>query len=755
MQLSEIKSQLKSDLKVLSLGIFLLSTAAIAQNAEVAINQDLTETIQEAKDVAEEVVPVDTKAEAKAALPSILEKAVIEADNLIYDKEAKILTAEGNVVFGYDGREIKAQKIEYNQNTRMIKADDGVEFKDETGAVFRAKNIFVTDQFDKGEMHDVTAKFEDGSTFDTENLTITGINQYDLKNSAYSPCKMCLGGKRLWEFDAEKIIYDEKDGRVKYENTYLKVLGKKVAWLPYISHPTPSAKSKSGFLTPSFGQSSDYGVFVQVPYYWQPKPNMDFTFSPMITTGDGPIFINEFRHLTHMGEYKLNFSGALPKELDDQGNKIPGGDRKFRGHIQGLGSFDYGENWNYGFDFARTTDDTYLRRYKIGAFEDVLKSEVYANRIEGRNFFSAKALAFQGLRATDDPSISPIVTPLIDAGKTFAVSEKYNQRVETNLNTMFLQRDSGADSRRVSGDVDYKADYTTTGGHKLNFSVGTRADYYDVSKVPFLSGQYDGSASRMLPTASLTWSLPLQKAGETYGLVLEPIVMGVISPNGGNTAKIPNEDSQNIEIYDYNLFQEDHISGHDLVESGTRANYGVRGVLTTDKLGDYNFLVGQNYRAQTDPAVFGPTSGLDDNFSDLVGRVITGSEKVQTSYRFRLDKDDMSFKRNEVGVNFNINPVEMAASYTFIDGVNAFPDRQEVATGAKIKLTDSVSLLTNARRNLDADTNAGWVSAGGGLEYITDCVTTSFEVRREFTRDRDIEPSTDFIVKVSLANFGN
>ncbi len=761
-------------MKIISLFVLLLSTASIAQNSDDLFKgdsgttkgpadqvKDKVEAIVpgDAKDQVDAVVPVEiqksAKQEAQEALPSILDKAVIEADNLIFDREAKILTAEGNVVLGYDGKEVRAQRIEYNQNTRMIKADTGVQFKDENGTVFKAKNIFVTDKFDKGEMRDVTATFKDGSSFYSDNLTINGANQYDLQHSSYSPCQICVGDKHVWELEADKIVYDEAEGRVKYKDTYLKILGHKVAWLPYLSHPTPSAKSKSGFLTPKFGQSSDYGFFAQVPYYWQPKQNMDFTFTPMLTQHDGIILINEFRHLTEAGEYKFNFSGANPREVDEFGNPVPGGGNKFRGHIQGIGTFHYGDNWNYGFDFARVTDDTYLSRYKIGAFDDVLKSELYADRLKGRDFFSIKALAFQGLRATDDPAISPVVAPLIDAGKTFHVSDEFNQRIETNVNTMFLKRDVGADSSRVIGSGAWKADYTTTGGHIFKANLGTRADYYDVNKVPFMSTQFNGSVDRIMPTASLTWSLPMQKYGEAYGLVLEPIVMAAASPNGNNSLKIPNEDSQNIELYDYNLFQEEHISGYDLVEDGFRTNYGVRGMLTTNELGDYNFLFGQNYRAQTDPAIFAPDSGLDDNFSDYVGRIVTGSPKVQSSYRFRLDKDNFSFNRNEVGLNLNLEPISVASTYTFINGLNTTPDRQEVAAATRIKVTDNVALLTSARRNLDNDASAGWVNIGGGVEYNNDCLRSTFEVNREFTRDRDIEPSTEFIFKVSLINLGS
>jgi LPS-assembly protein len=779
-------SQLKSDLKLATtISIILLSTAAVAQAdfseaqaeevkeetkttatevpsvpeekteaaeevvgpEEVSLEETLEESAEDLEESAEELVDEIPK--------DILEQAVIEADSLTYDKETKILTAEGNVILGYKNREMRASKIVYDQNTKMINADDKVEFTDESGTVFTADNFEVNDVFDKGEMKNVVAVMKDGSKFESESLTILAASKYDLTDSTYSPCKPCEDGTHLWQFDADKIIYDETTGRVTYRDTYLKVFGKKVGWVPMISHPTPFAKSKSGFLTPTFGQSSDYGAFAKVPYYYQPKQNMDFTFEPLLTQQDGPILINEFRHLIEKGEYKFKFSGAYPKELDDSGNQLVNGDSEFRGHIEGIGNFEYAENWDYGFDFARATDDTYLRRYDIGTYEDVLKSELFANRIVGRDYLTVKALSFQGLAATDDPAISPIVLPVINGGKTYEVSDKYNQRVETDFNTMLLKRDVGADSSRVIGGAKWKGDYTSTGGHIFNFSAGSRADYYDVNKVSVLGTDYNGSENRMIPTASLTWSFPLQKVGSGYGLVIEPISMAVVSPNGSNTLRIPNEDSQNIELSDYNLFQENHISGYDLVEDGFRMNYGVRGVLTTTSLGDFNFLAGQNYRATTDDTVFDATSGMDDNYSDYVGRVSTGSEKIQTSYRFRINKDDFSFDRNEVGVNLSLEDVQLATGYSFIEGLAPLPDRQEVYTSGRLKLNDSFSLLANTRRNLDNSADAGWINVGSGVEFTNDCLTSSFEVNRDFTRDRDIEPETQFIFRLTLANFGS
>ncbi len=668
------------------------------------------------------------------------------------------MKAAGNVVLGYQDREIRAQNIEYNQDSKIINAENGVQYTDSTKTILKAKTAIVTDTMDRGEMKNVEVDMPDGSKFFADNLTITGREKYDLTKAYYQPCDSCYDGQQLWQVDADKIVYDGDKGRVYYRDVYMEALGEKLVWLPYISHPTPFAQSKSGFLSPKFGQSSQLGTFAQVPYYYQPRSNIDFTITPYMTTEDGLIMILEHRHLMEDGYYQIEVSGAYPRERDSSGHTIPGAGNEFRGNIKTKGDFRLAKDsdWGYGWDINRATDDTYLSRYHISTYEDVLTSELYTNYLSDRDYFSMKALAFQGLTATDNPAISPTVLPLINAGKTYDVSEDYNQKFEMSFNGMNLNRDVGADSIRAIGKGAWTADYVSTGGHIFNFNMNARADHYNVENVPYLSGQYNGAIDRMIPTGSVKWSFPVQKVGQSYGLVLEPTTMFVVSPNGNNNFRIPNEDSQNIELYDYNLFQEDHISGYDLVEDGPRADYGLRGSMNTENLGDYNFLLGQTYRLHDDPAILGPASGMEDNLSDYVGRISTGSDKVQTAYRFRVDKDDFEFRRNEISLGLTLKEIQLNTAYTFIDGTGPTdPTRQEIYTNSSIKLTDKWNLLMDARRNMDNDQDAGWVNVGGGFGYVTSCVNASVQLEREFTRDRDIQPSTDIIFKVNLANFGS
>ena len=48
---------------------------------------------------------------------------------------------------------------------------------------------------------------------------------------------------------------------------------------------------------------------------------------------------------------------------------------------------------------------------------------------------------------------------------------------------------------------------------------------------------------------------------------------------------------------------------------------------------------------------FDPSTGLDDELSDYVGRIdLTPADWLDLRYRFRLDQNDLTSSRNEVGV---------------------------------------------------------------------------------------------------------
>ena len=76
-----------------------------------------------------------------------------------------------------------------------------------------------------------------------------------LSKAVYSPCRVCVEDPTpLWRIRARRVIHDETEKRIHYEDATFDVMGVPVAWLPWFSHADPTLDRASGFLVPEFQQ---------------------------------------------------------------------------------------------------------------------------------------------------------------------------------------------------------------------------------------------------------------------------------------------------------------------------------------------------------------------------------------------------------------------------------------------------------------------------------------------------------------------
>src|SRR6202008_1853594 len=140
-----------------------------------------------------------------------------------------------------------------------------------------------------------------------------------------------------WQVKGMRIIHDQIDKMLYFENAQLEFFGVPMAYLPYFSTPDPTVKRKSGFLMPGFTEAAGYGFGVDIPYYWAIAPDMDATFTPRITSRQGVLLQAEF--LPRL----LNGSAQVPAygidQLDQGAFAGQPGDRQFRGGIETKGQF--------------------------------------------------------------------------------------------------------------------------------------------------------------------------------------------------------------------------------------------------------------------------------------------------------------------------------------------------------------------------------------------------------------------------------
>ncbi|MCB2082272.1 MAG: LPS-assembly protein LptD [Rickettsiales bacterium] len=693
-------------------------------------------------------------ADLKTGLRPDNSPAAFEADDLGYEAETGDITASGNVEVTQGKRKLKADSVSYNQKTRMISAKGNIELKDPAGHTFFADSAELEDSLEKGHIDNMAGLLSGSTYVAATEAERQDKDHFSLKNFFFTPCNICNGRTQrtaLWNLRAGHVKLDQQEQSVKYKDAYLEIFGTPVLYTPYLSHPMPDATRKSGILMPSYKGSNTLGASVKVPYYISIAENKDATIAPIFTTEEGIVMTGEYRHLTRYGQYELRGSITNPKERDVFGNEIEG--RKIRGHIEGIGHFNFENSWSAGFNAKRSSDDTYLQRYSFDN-EDLLTSRGYVQRIEGRDYIGMQAYSFQGLNADDDPDTTPLILPLIDTHIERPTGYA-NSMWTWDANALSLLRGEGADSRRLSSTLAWVLPHITPGGHILNLITSVRGDVYHVQNVPDplnSAKDQEGLTGRFMPEAKLAWNYPVMQNFSHARVMLEPMAEVILSPYGNNPNKIPNEDSQQLELSDFNLFSSNHYTGLDRVEGGPRTNYGVRGGIYRTKGPEHiTFLLGQNYRTKKD-ANFAVGSGLDDNFSDYVGRITASNgDNMDVSYRFRVDKDDGSFRRNEVLTTLQLSPLSLRAGYVQLDDETTFI-KEEALANISYRFTDDWTFFANGRRDL-AD-NGGWIETGAGIAYENECLIISTALRREYVRDRDIEPNTSVVLEIGLKHLG-
>ena len=139
------------------------------------------------------------------------------------------------------------------------------------------------------------------------------------QNGVYTACAPCKDDPKkppLWQVKAARIIHDQGEKMIYFEDARLEFFGQPMLYMPYFSAPDPTVKRKTGFLMPTLSANSVYGGGVEVPYYWALAPDYDATLAPMITTKQGPLLQGEFRQRLINGAYSIRAAGIYQLDKD-------------------------------------------------------------------------------------------------------------------------------------------------------------------------------------------------------------------------------------------------------------------------------------------------------------------------------------------------------------------------------------------------------------------------------------------------------
>ena len=684
---------------------------------------------------------------------------VITADSIVFDTEKGLTTAVGNAEVSRGERRLLADSIRYNERTGRVFAKGNIVLIEANGDAIYGDEMDITGDLKDGIVKGVRALLDEEIRVAGAKGRRVGGNITVLEKAVYSPCKLCPDGKGepIWQLRATRAVHDQQARTLTYSNAVMEVWGVPVAYTPWFRHPDPSVRKATGFLLPSVGTDSELGQTLQTPFFINLAPNRDITLSPLFTTDAGTVLFAEGRSLETFGRTIVSGSITNTEAGETSTGEVTG--EGLRGHLQGTGRYTLDAKHRAGFDGFWTSDKTYLRRYSI-TNANILENHAFLERFDNRDYYGLNAWAFQGLRATDNQDTIPVALPLADA---HLVSDRmrWGSQYTLDSNVLALTRTGGRDVRRVSNEVGWEVPQVGEWGDLRRYRLSLRNDlYYTEGSVtdPDVGGEGHQTAARILPRATVDWSLPLVKGSGLWQHEITPLASLNIAPTGlDNQDSIPNEDSIDFEFDETNVFLPIRFTGLDLNEGGSKIAYGVRFASIGPNLLSLSGVLGQSLRFDNDDT-FPSNSGLNGYLSQWVGRLeFRPSQLFELSYRFRVDAKSMDFARSDIGVGIGPPRVRVNLRYLNLDAEQAkdsddnLPDREAAIAGVRVQMTDNLAVAAQTRQDMTAGST---VTNSYGLVYSDDCLLIVAGIEKDFTTRGDVDQPTTFTLRIGLKTLG-
>jgi LPS-assembly protein len=711
----------------------------------------------------------------KSALPVAGDMVDFEADQMSYDEAARLVTAQGRVRVSRDGYALVADRVEYRRgadgDAGEVIAIGNVSITDPAGNQALGDRITLTDSLKDGAIANMLLVLNDGGRLGARGATRNDGN-YTLDHAAYSPCAVVNSEGcpqvPVWKIKAVKISYDQQRHRISYRDASLEMFGVPVFYLPRLSHPDGDAPRAGGLLVPAIEIQRQLGLGVSAPIHFAFGPDHDLTLTPWLYTATNPALAFQARRLLADGPIQVDGMVTVSRRFDLAPNGITEIDmgERFRGYLGIKGRLQHNRLWRSVFSLRLTSDDTFNRRYGLG-FDDTLRSSYALERITEESWLSISAWYFQGLRASDRAGESPLVLPLIDydwrPDWQFA-----GGRFRLGANSTSIIRASGQDMYRALGWARWDRSLLTTLGQRLAFTGLVRGDLYDVRNAalatfPDYAGR-DGWRGRGLALAAVDVIWPF--AGPAFGgdQSITPRLQLIAAPKVRNLG-FPNEDARAFELDDVSLFDLNRTPGLDRFESGSRITYG--GEYGLNRPGfQLQAELGQSVRLSGDGSEFSAGTGFQGRLSDVVGRVaLKFGRLIELTHRFRLDKDNLAVRRNEIDLTFGGRRTYVSAAYIRLNRnvtLEDLEDRQELRLAGRVAFARYWTLFGNGIIDLTTKADNPLATGNGfrgirhrfGLEYEDECFRFGLGWRRDYVGDRDFRPGNAFQISIAFKTLG-
>ncbi|HEX6734730.1 MAG TPA: LPS assembly protein LptD, partial [Azonexus sp.] len=581
-----------------------------------------------------------------------------------------------------------------------------------------------------------------------ERVDFEGENQFSFTRTTYSTCKP---GQDDWRLLAEEMHLDYDREIADVRNATLWFQEVPIFYLPAGSFSL-NGQRKSGFLHPSLATSSQNGVDVSVPYYWNIAPDYDATFVPRYMAKRGFQLGSEARYLGY------NFTGKTLAEYmpkDEQSEE-----RRYAYHIQH--QHRLGSGLSAAVNWQGVSDDYYwedMSSHLLKTSQTQLPRQVTLNyRPASWLNTSTQILRYQTLQP--DPE-TPITKPyFLEPRISFSA---YKADVLNTDLTML-----GQYSRFTHND-------------KENFPNGERLVLYPQISYPIIHPAFqitpkfgvhmtgyqmdqqlaDGntSATRTMPIFTLDSTVVFERdtrwLDHDYIQTLEPRLYYVNIPYRKQD-QLPMFDTALSDFNFAQIFSENRYSGFDRINDANQLTAALTTRLLDSVSGAERFkaMVGQRYYFRPQRVfIEGETTRQDyfSNFVAAVSGVVLPKTYVDAAWEYNYDAG--ANDRFSVGARFHpeLGKV-LSASYRFTrDPLNEQkPLVEQIDIAGQWPIAPRWYAVGRYNYSLR---DSQMLEVIGGIEYNAGCWAVRAVGQRLAAVSGD--PNTSLFLQLELNDFGS
>ena len=699
---------------------------------------------------------------------------IINANKFIYNKNLSQLSAIGNVeVYDISNNvSLISDKMLYHIDLNKIISESPSRIKDELGNLFISQNFIYT-------LNDYLIKFDDLEFIDIEknktqiikayvntkskkiigkdilldfnNKTFNKNNEPRLKgNSIISDGNNSIITKGVfttckkndncppWQLSAKEIKHNKSKKMIYYKDAWLKIYDKPVFYFPKFFHPDPTVKRQSGFLMPAFKGSSNLGGAFHIPYYHVISDNKDFTLKPRIYSEEKLLLQSEYRQVNSSSNHLIDFSLLNGSDIASKSHLFVNSNKQL--------DFAYFEESDLNFKLEQVTNDTYLKTYNVRSpiidKQDSLETSLKIDAVNDDLTLDLEFKVYEDLSAKNNDRYE-YVLPNYNLLKEFKESDQLNGIFSLNSNGSLRNYDTNVHEKVLINDLFFNSNSKFNNrGVKSNYTLLLKNTNTDAEN----SLKYEQNANHdLLSLFEYNSSYPLKKVTEKYTNILKPKVSLRYSPH--NSKNMRNEERR---IDTRNIFSLNRISANDTIEGGASLTYGTQFLKTNLQGNDLlDINIGNIIKAEEDKNL-PSSSSLGEKMSDIFGSInYSPNSIITTGYDFALN-NNLTDKNYEI-FNGDIKINNFVTSFEYLNENNTKDKNSYLSNKTSYNFDNSNEISFETRENKKTKLTEFYNLI---YQYRNDCLIAAIEYSKDYYTDRDLKPSENIFLKLTIVPFG-